>query len=57
MNMKELEKQFKKDNKEFIEANKNDTILLNYEWSTYCDMLCKSGEITEKQWQNRKNIF
>ena len=57
MDMKKLAKEFKTLNKEFIEAHKDDKILLNYEWQCYCDMLCKNGEITQRQWQNLKSIF
>ena len=39
-------------NKEWIEENKNDKIKVNYEYSIYLDALCKSGVITQKQWQN-----
>lgn len=57
MNMKKLEMQFKRENKDFIKAHKNDKVMLNLEWEFYCDMLCKNGQITQKQWQNLKNIF
>lgn len=57
MNMRNLEKEWKENNQDFIKSNKDDKILLNYEWSMYLDSLCKSGEITQKQWDNHKNIF
>lgn len=57
MNMKELAKNFKRDNKKFIEDNKTDKIMLNLEWTYYLDSLCKDRKITNKQWQNHSNIF
>lgn len=57
MNMEKLAKQYKQDNKEFIEEHKNDKILLNCAWSAYVDSLVRDGEVTLKQWQNLNNIF
>ena len=57
MNMKKLAKQWKEENRSFIEKHKTDKILLNYEWQIYLDNLCKSGEITQKQWGNASNLF
>lgn len=51
-NLRDLKKEWMEVNKEWIEENKNDKIKVNYEYSVYLDALCKSGVITQKQWQN-----
>lgn len=57
MDIRKLAKQFKEDNRDFIETHKKDKILLNMCWSSYVDGLCRDGVVTLRQWQNLKNIF
>lgn len=44
-------------NKKWIEEHKNDKPMVNLAYQTYLDGLCKSGEITQKQWQNATLIY
>jgi cytoplasmic iron level regulating protein YaaA (DUF328/UPF0246 family) len=57
MNINNLAKQWKEENKQFIEEHKRDTIMLNLAWSEYLDMLQRDGQITMKQWSNHSNLF
>lgn len=56
-NMLCVKSQWLKDNKEWIELHKNDKPMVNLEYQMYLDGLCKSGEITQKQWQNATLIY
>ena len=44
-------------NKEWIEEHKNDRPMINLAYQTHLDDLCKSGEITQDQWQNATLIY
>lgn len=57
MNMTELKKQFKLENKDWINEHKDDPIMVNLEWDYYCDVLCKDGIISEKQYNNHGQII
>jgi len=57
MRMSDITKQWKQNNKEFIEAHRNDIIMLNMEFQAYVDSLCKDGVITEYQRVRAKNPF
>lgn len=52
MTLRDARKMFVEYNKTFIQENKNDKIKVNTEYQWYLDSLCKSGLITQKQWQN-----
>lgn len=34
----------------YLKARKEDYCKVQYEWTVWLDTLCKSGEITQKQW-------
>lgn len=57
MNIKNLAKEWKEENKQFISEHKTDTIMLNLAWSEYLDGLQRDGQITMKQWSNHSNLF
>lgn len=57
MRMSDITKQWKQDNKEFIEKHRNDIVMLNMEFQVYVDYLCKDGIITEYQRVRAKNPF
>ena len=40
------------DYKAYLKARRTDYCKVQYEWSVFVDSLCKSGEITEKQYFN-----
>ena len=51
MTKKDAEKIFKEN---FLtELNKKDKILIKTEWNNFTDSLCKDGQISEKQYNNR----
>lgn len=56
-NMHLVKSEWLRENREWIEAHKNDKIMVNTAYMQYLDGLCKSGEITQKQWQNATNIL
>lgn len=39
----------------FNEAKKDDYLAVQFEWSCYKDSLCKSGEITQRQYDRWDN--
>lgn len=57
MRMTDITKQWKQDNKEFIEEHKGDIIMLNMEFQFYVDNLCRDGVITQYQRDRAKNPF
>lgn len=57
MRMTDITKQWKQDNREFIEAHRKDIVILNMEFQCYVDYLCKNGDITEYQRVRAKNPF
>lgn len=52
MKMQEIKKEFIRDNQEWIYNNKNDIVMINYEFNCYIDGLCKDGIITYNQYYN-----
>ena len=57
MTLKQVRKNFKEYNADFIKDNKRDKIKVNFEYSCYLDSLCKNGEITQKQYNNARNYL
>lgn len=37
--------------KAYLKARRDDYLKVQFEWSCWIDMLCKSGEITQKQYE------
>ena len=43
---------FDGDEKEYRKARKEDYLKVQFEWSVWIDSLCKSGEISQKRYEN-----
>ena len=56
-NMLCVKSEWMRENKDWIEEHKNDKQMVNLAYQTYLDCLCKSGEITQEQWQNATLIY
>ena len=56
-NMLCVKSEWMRENKDWIEEHKNDKQMVNLAYQTYLDGLCKSGEITQEQWQNATLIY
>lgn len=57
MRMKDVEKQFIEDCKDYIEEHSGDKIAIGYAYDCYVDALVKDGKLTQRQWQNHENPF
>ena len=57
MKMADVEKMFKEECKEYIEAHKDDKIAIGFAYDCFVDGLVKDGVLTQKQWQNHRNPF
>ena len=44
--------EFYKDKYNLARARDNDAIKVNVEWGEFIDMLCKNGQITDRQYEN-----
>ena len=55
--MEILKSEWLRENKDWIEEHKNDRPMINLAYQMYLDDLCKSGEITQDQWQNATLIY
>lgn len=57
MTKKEAVKLFKEENSHIIEKYKNDRIALHVAFSTFTDMLCKNGDISQSQYDRWSNPY
>jgi len=47
-----IEEVYGGDSKRYRQERKDDYCRVQYIWACWIDELCKSGEITERQWEN-----
>lgn len=57
MNYREAVKRFHEENPEYCKGSGIDYWAAQYAWSVWLDGLCKSGEVTLKQWNNWATPF
>lgn len=57
MTLRQAKNDFRVINRKWIDAHKDDKIMVNEAYAGFLDHLCKAGEITQRQWQNATNFF
>jgi hypothetical protein len=57
MTLRQAKNDFRIIHHKWIEEHKSDKIMVNEAYAGFLDCLCKSGEITQRQWQNATNFY